>query len=351
MRMGWGLPLAKVIEFVGPNGALQIFGVKLVGVNAENGQKLLFSFCLVLALWVISSLLRALLHVLVGGTQNTRVRFWARQGIHLFTAVVLVMGILSIWFDDPTRMTTFLGLITAGLAFALQRVITAFAGYLLILRGKTFNVGDRITMGGVRGDVVALGFLQTTIMEMGQPPAVQAADPAMWVRARQYSGRVVTVTNAKVFDEPVFNYTKDFPYLWEEMVIPVSYGEKWRRAEQILLEAAKKHTAKIEEIGQKDLAELERRYATRKADLHPRVYVRLTDNWVELAVRFIVQDHAVRDVKDAIGRHILEAFTVEKISVASGTYEVVGMPELKVRVEGDAQALAGRLKEGDGRAV
>jgi small-conductance mechanosensitive channel len=341
--MGWGLPLAKVVEFVGPNGALQIFGVKLVGVNAENGQKLLFSIGLILALWVVSWLLRGLLHVLVSGTQNTRVRFWARQGIHLFMAIVLVMGILSIWFDEPGRMTTFLGLVTAGLAFALQRVITAFAGYIVILRGKTFNVGDRITMGGVRGDVVNLGFLQTTIMEMGQPPAVQAADPAMWVRARQYSGRIVTVTNAKIFDEPVFNYTRDFPYLWEEMVIPVSYASRWQRAEQILLEAARKHTARIEEIGEKDLAELERRYATRKADLHPRVYVRLTDNWVELTVRFIVKDHAIRDVKDAIGRHILEAFTAEKISIASGTYEVVGMPELKVRVEGDNKLFAGRL--------
>ena len=72
-------------------------------------------------------------------------------------------------------------------------------------------------MGGVRGDVIALGFIQTTIMEMGQPPPVQSADPAMWVRSRQYTGRVVTVTNAKIFDEPVYNYTRDFPYIWEEM--------------------------------------------------------------------------------------------------------------------------------------
>ena len=87
------------------------------------------------------------------------------------------------------------------MAFALQRVITAIAGYFVILRGKTFNVGDRIVMGGVRGDVVALDFMQTTIMEMGQPPPVQNADPAMWVKARQYTGRMVSITNAKIFDD------------------------------------------------------------------------------------------------------------------------------------------------------
>ena len=115
------------------------------------------------------------------------------------------------WFDDPARLTTALGLVTAGLAFALQKVVTAVAGYFVILQGRTFNVGDRITMGGVRGDVIALGFIQTTIMEMGQPPAVQNADPAMWVHSRQYTGRLVTVSNAEIFDEPVYNYTRDFP--------------------------------------------------------------------------------------------------------------------------------------------
>ena len=66
-------------------------------------------------------------------------------------------------------------------------------------------------MGGVRGDVMRLGFIQTTIMEMGQPPSVQAADPAMWVKSRQFTGRIVTVSNSRIFNEPVFNYTRDFP--------------------------------------------------------------------------------------------------------------------------------------------
>ncbi|HVX86217.1 MAG TPA: mechanosensitive ion channel family protein [Phycisphaerae bacterium] len=332
------MPLASIIEFVGPNGALQLFGVKFVGVNTENGRKVLFTLGVIVGVWLLSAILRGLVHLLFRGVHNERVRFWIRQAIHLFTALVLVVGFLSIWFDDPTRLGTFLGLVTAGLAFALQRVITAFAGYLLILRGKTFNVGDRITMGGVRGDVVALGFLQTTIMEMGQPPSVQNADPAMWVRARQYSGRLVTVTNAKIFDEPVFNYTREFPFLWEELMIPVGYTADWRHAEQILLDTAHRHTQKISELSEPDLTELERRYATRRSDLRPRVFMRLTDNWVELTVRFIVQDHAIRDVKDAMARDILQAFATAKISVASGTYDIVGLPEIKVRMEPGQQA-------------
>ena len=187
-------------------------------------------------------------------------------------AVILVVGLVSIWFDDPAGWPPPPGLVTAGLAFALQKVVTALAGYLVILRGKTFNVGDRIAMGGVRGDVIALGFIQTTIMEMGQPPPVQSADPAMWVKARQYTGRIVTVTNAKIFDEPVYNYTRDFPYLWEEMTLPISYKDDRAAAEQILLEAAGRHTVKVEELSEPAIAEMERRYVMARADLGPRVY-------------------------------------------------------------------------------
>ena len=69
----------------------------------------------------------------------------------------MVVGIVSIWFDDPKRLTAAAGLLTVGLAFALQKVVTAMAGYFVILRGNTFPGRDRITMGGVRGDVAALG--------------------------------------------------------------------------------------------------------------------------------------------------------------------------------------------------
>lgn len=96
-------------------------------------------------------------------------------------AVVLLLGIVSIWVTPDTDLTTGVGLIRAGPAFALQQVITSLAAYFVILPGDTFSVGDPITLGGVRGEVVRLGFLKTTIMEIGQPPAVQTADPPVWV--------------------------------------------------------------------------------------------------------------------------------------------------------------------------
>ena len=317
------------IRFVGPNRALELFGVKLVGVNAETGRKILFSIAFFILMLLISRLLRRLTRWAMRG-RDERLAFWARQIVRVVVALVLIIGLISVWFDDPLRLATALGLVTAGLAFALQRVITALAGYIVILRGGTFNVGDRISMGGVRGDVVALGFIQTTIMEMGQPPSVQNADPAQWVKSRQYTGRVVTVSNDKIFQEPVYNYTIEFPYIWEEMGIPITYQADRAHAERILLDAAQRHTADVSQIGEHDLREIERRYAIARSDLAPRVYWRLTDNWLELTVRFIAKTHGIRELKDALSREIINALDAAGIGIASATVEVVGVPPLRL---------------------
>ena len=314
---------------MGASQGLEVFGVPLIGATEENAQKLLLTAIFIVLVILGARVLRWMASRL-SGLGDKRAAFWSRQLVNIVAAGLLLLGVVSIWFDDPTRLTTAAGLATAGLAFALQRVITAVAGYFIILRGKTFNVGDRIVMGGVRGDVVALSFMQTTILEMGQPPAVQSAEPAMWVRARQYTCRVVTVSNAKVFDEPIYNFTRDFPYLWEEIAIPVRYGDDRARAEDILLDVAAKHTAALASIGDAALRELQRRYFLPTADARPRVYLRLTDNWTELTVRFIAHEHGVRDLKDRMSREILDRFDAAGLQIASATYEVVGLPRLRV---------------------
>ena len=310
---------------------MEVFGIKLLGVNAANGQKLLLTLVLIVIVWLLQRVFKSIARKAIRGRRHERILFWTRQGINLATAMILLLGLLSIWFDDPTRLATGVGLVTAGLAFALQKVVTSVAGYFVILRGNTFNVGDRISMGGVRGDVIALNFIQTTIMEMGQPPSVQTAEPAVWVKSRQYTGRVVTVTNDKIFDEPVYNYTRDFPYLWEEINIPITYTDQRDRAEQILLECAERYTVQISEMSQEALQAMRKRYFVQMTDLSPKVYYRITDNWLELSVRFVVKEHGIRDMKDVMSRDILKAFDQAGIGIASATYDIVGFPPIRVQ--------------------
>lgn len=317
--------MSEIFKLEGPGRAVSIFGVKLVGFTAENGRKLLFTIALIAVLWLLGRLLRSLARSWTRGRKDARATFWSNQAIRMVVTLLFL-----VWFDDPMRLATALGLVTAGLAFALQRVVTSIAGYFIILRGRLFNVGDRISIGGVRGDVIGLSFTYTTVMEMGQPPSVQVADPAMWVEARQYTGRIVTITNDKIFETPVYNYSRQFPYIWEEMHVMVPYSADRAGAEQILLDVTGRHTVQLAELSAEALSELERRYLVKASHLTPKVYYRLTDNWLEMTVRFIARDYDIRDLKDRISRGVIDAFDRAGIPLASTTIAVVEFPRLQV---------------------
>jgi len=88
---------------------------------------------------------------------------------------------------------------------------------------------------------------------------------------------------------------------------------------------------KVREIGKEALDELQHRYVVDRAELEPRVYWRITDNWLELTVRFIARDHGIRELKDAMSRDILRDFKAAEIEVASATYEITAVPPLELR--------------------
>jgi small-conductance mechanosensitive channel len=318
-----------LIDFSGRNGSLEFFGVNLVGVTPENGRKVAMTVAVLVVVpllgWGLSRLIS-----LTGRATSRRGAFWTKQATSLLVALVIILMLISIWFDNPGRLATFLGLITAGIAIAMQRVITAIAGYFLILRGKVFNVGDRIVIGGVRGDVVDLSFLQTTVMEMGEAKGEQADSPSVWVSSRQYTGRIVTVSNAVIFDQPVYNYTRELPYIFEEIAIPIAYDSDWAKAEEIVLAAATKHATRYTELEKEAIEGLKLRYFLGDENPGPRVYWRLTDNWIEMSVRFVVPDHGVRSIKDAMSREIIANLKTAGLGIASGTYQIVGMPKLQV---------------------
>jgi len=299
---------------------LKIFGVTMIGATQHNWHKLLLTIAFIAIAWVIAWVLRQILKLFIGSQSGTRFQFWAKQGVSLVVAAILILGVMSIWFDSPARLASVLGLIGAGVAFALQRVITAVAGYFVILRGKTFNVGDRILMGGVRGDVIGLTFMQTRIMEMGQSPR-EKDDKDSWVYSRQFTGRIVTVTNDKVFDCPVYNYTHEFAYLWDEMSFPVHFHQHFQNAERIMLKAANEQAKTAKVLGKEEIKRLEERFGIDAGEIDPKVFWRVTEDWLEMTVRFLGPDHGIRHIKDRMTRQILADFEKEGILIAATRQE------------------------------
>jgi small-conductance mechanosensitive channel len=317
--------LSAATPAAAPASAVQgarVFGVTLIGATQHNLHKLVLTLVFIAIAWAFAWVLRRILKLFIGTRTGTRFQFWAKQGVSLIVAGILILGIMSIWFDNPARLAAFLGLVGAGVAFALQRVITAVAGYFVILRGKTFNVGDRILMGGVRGDVVGLSFMQTRIMEMGQSPR-EETDKKSWVRSRQFTGRIVTVTNDKVFDEPVFNYTHAFAYIWDEISIPVRYASDYAAAEKCIRDAAARHALSREKIGEEELRRLEQRFGIDVGEINPQVFWRITEDWLELTVRFLGPDHGIRGIKDGMTRDIIAGFQKTGVLIGATRQQAV----------------------------
>ena len=152
-----------------------------------------------------------------------------------------------------------------------------------------------------------------------------------WVQADQYTGRVVTIANRIVFSDPVFNYTKHWHYLWDEIMLPITYESDWRLAAQIMLEHGEDYTKDVQEVAKTGMHTMRQRYPVLEdLPITPTLYRVMTDNWVEMTLRYVVETRERRNVKAELHRELLERFAaLPNITIASMTVEIVGFPPIK----------------------
>jgi small-conductance mechanosensitive channel len=233
--------------------------------------------------------------------------------ITILTLVILYM----VWVDQMGDISIALGIFGAGLAFALQEIIGSFAGWLTIISGKPFSIGDRIETGGIQGDVIDIGILRTTIMEIGN-----------WLVGDHNTGRIVTLSNAFIFKEPLFSYDVHLHYIWDEIQIPLPYGSDWKNALEILLNTVKAHPEyqKLLPKARQQREELRKQYAVKVTPLEPRVFVNLTDNWIALGLVYPVDTELRRLFRSEICQQLLETFDKAGIEIASETISIVDFP-------------------------
>lgn len=224
--------------------------------------------------------------------------------------------------------TVAIGAAGAGIAFALQEVIASFAGWLTIAMGGFYKVGDRVQLGGIKGDVIDIGLIRTTLMEIGS-----------WVHGDLYNGRIVRVANSFVFKEPVFNYSGEFPFVWDEIVVPIRYGSDYAEARRILTAAAGEVVGEFTDSARTRWQQLVRSYRIEDARVEPQATMVANDNWVEFTLRYVVDHRSRRSTKDALFTRILAAVesSTGRVAMASMTVELVGAPKLRVAHEGGSQ--------------
>jgi len=248
-------------------------------------------------------------------------RYRARKLLGFAGYALLTFYVTLVFRDRLGGLTLTFGIIGAGIAFALQEVFASAAGWLAVTFGRFYRVGDRIEVGTVRGDVIDIGLMRTTLVELGQ-----------WVRGDLYSGRIVRMANSAVFKNPVFNYSADFPFLWDELTVPVRYSSDREMARKILLDAAEAVVGEYVSEADRTWNSMINRYMVEPASVEPIVSLVGTDNWVEFTLRYVVDYRRRRTTRDRLYRHILDAVdaTDGKVQLASATFEVVSLPRVGV---------------------
>jgi small-conductance mechanosensitive channel len=282
--------------------------------------KIIFS---VIGVLIIAVIVRFLHRSLARRITHTDTRYRVRKMITFTGYLAGILFITIVFSDQLGHLTVAFGVAGAGVAFALQEVIASIAGWVEISLGRFYQIGDRVQVGGIMGDVIDIGVLRTVLMECGQ-----------WVSSDLYNGRIVRIANSFVFKEPVFNYSAHFPFLWDEVTVPVKYGSDHRLAREILQRVVDEVVGDYAAHARAAWKGVVQRYMIEDERVEPMVTVIANDNWMEFTARYVVDYKRRRVTKDRIFTRILEELdkTDGRVAIASTTVQIVETPALDVRL-------------------
>ncbi|CAH8282375.1 mechanosensitive ion channel-like protein [Mariniflexile fucanivorans] len=281
-----------------------------------------FKYVLLVAFVLI--LIQLLRRFLRKHVTDTDARYKSQKGIEIIGYMVLIVLSFSYFTGSIEDFTLAIGLFSAGIAFTLQELILSIAGSFFIFIVKVYKPGDRIEINGIKGDVIDVNSTYTTMMEIGQ-----------WVSSDNYSGRIVKLSNAFVFKGPIYNYSQDFPFIWDEFNLPIKYGSDIELAKSIVIKIASETLSEYTANSKSQWTEIVNKYYIEDAVVDPTLAVTLTDNWIQFNLRFIVDYKKRRLTKHILNDKILLEVekTKGKVTLASTTFELIKIPELKVDVK------------------
>jgi len=253
--------------------------------------------------------------------RDSGTRYQTRKVVSFLGYLMTLVFVAVVFSDMLGGLTVALGVAGAGVAFALQEVIASVAGWIAVSFGGFYRVGDRIQLGGIKGDVIDIAVLRTTIMQIGE-----------WVHGDQYNGRIVRVANSFVFKEPVYNYSGEFPFLWDELTVPIDSGSDFRLAREIMERVAGEVVGEYAQLAEAAWQPITRRYLIEKASVQPMVTMSFDIDAIHFTLRYVVDYKVRRTTKDRLFTRLLEEIRASdgKVQVAAATLKVEEVPDLHV---------------------
>jgi len=264
----------------------------------------------VLIIGLIRRIVNRLLHSYIEDVQMFH-RYKSITNRTCFTLIFIFL--LLIWLKTGTSLSTFFGLLSAGIAIALKDLLASIAAWLFIIARKPFVIGDRIEIGQVAGDVIDFRIFQFTIMEIGN-----------WVDADQSTGRIIHIPNHKVFTENLANYSAGFEHIWNEIEVVFTFESDRKKARTMLNSILEDHAEKyIHEVDQK-MKKASKRYQILYKNLTPIIYTEAVEHGVKMTLRYLCKPRSRRTTVDGIWRDLLDRIDAEpSVDLAYPTQRVV----------------------------
>ena len=281
---------------------------------SDLASKALISIVIIVVLLYVRKVLNKLIQK--NDLTRSNAYFWHKVVGYSITGL-MVLAVGGVWLYGVQNLATFLGLLIAGLIVALQEPLSNLAGWLFILARHPLNLSDRIEIDNIQGDVIDLGPLYFSVMEIGQ-----------WVYADQSTGRIIHIPNRMVFTHPVANYTQQFPYIWEETPVNLTFESNWKKAKTILDKIIKELAPTFDEQEEQKLRTLATTYYIKLGKLTPIVYTSVSDSGVVLTMRYLVPVRQRRNLEETIWEAVLQAFAeADDIEFAYKTQRVFYNPK------------------------
>ena len=320
--LGVCLTLAGIASFVllDPRGP----GVPVSFYKWFRGNRIYSSiFWTIVVVAIIYALGRAVTHALSRSVTDIKDKHKIRKGIAWGRSIDIAVCLVIIWAQQLHGIGTFLGILGAAIALSLQEALLCIVGWVLIVIRKPYDIGDRVEMDGAIGDVIDIRVFQTSLLEVGN-----------WVNADQSTGRVINIANSAMFRSKVSNYTKGFPFIWNELTTLVTFDSDWKRAKEIVIQEAVKEAHKVEREVRRHIQAMQRRYAISYTNLTPTVYTRIESSGVALTLRYLTPVRNRRGSSHKMSESILEAFTREPTIDFAYPTQTIQMSKGLLRQEG-----------------
>jgi small-conductance mechanosensitive channel len=256
--------------------------------------------------------------------------YHAKKVIRRVGITVGVVSTIALLSPDVRGLVTLLTVVGAGLAIALREALLSVAGWIRLSMLAPYKIGDRIEIGEVRGDVIDIRVMRTSLMEIGG-----------WVQADQSTGRIVHIPNSWVFEHAVFNYSRGFRFIWNELPIIVTFRSDWRAAADIMQGFAEESAAIIEQQAAEEIRTMSSEFLIHYGILTPFVYTEMAENGVRLTLRYLCEARKRRGTAHALTISILDAF--RENGNIEFSYPTLAVAKLEGRLFGpdDAETLSG----------